>query len=245
MAIESIEHDGVPLRVARPGASPSGGVVVLHQAPGYSPQTAQWLEQLADEGYLAVAPLLLHRQGVEAVDPGERFGGDMVAFAKFLPGDDDARSDVAAALAFLEAEGIGPSATALLGFSYGGRATYLIASEQPVAAAVSFYGGGVQRKNFHGNEELPALADRTAQLRTPFLGLFGEQDFMLTAGELDEWEQELAGAPVRAELVRYPAAGHAFDVDMPMGPGMPSPYVAEAAEDATRRALDFLRAALR
>src|ERR1700722_16365797 len=44
------------------------------------------------------------------------------------------------------------------------------------------------------------------------LGLYGEQDLLPSPGELDEWEQQLA-APVAAELVRYPDAGHAFDVE--------------------------------
>jgi carboxymethylenebutenolidase len=132
----------------------------------------------------------------------------------------------------------------VLGFSYGGRAAYLVAAEQDLGAAVSFYGNGVQRKSFLGNEELPALADRTRSLRTPWLGLYGEQDFLLTPGELDEWQKELAEAPVDTELVRYPNAGHAFDVQEPFGPG-PIPYVADATEDATERTLRFLDENLR
>jgi carboxymethylenebutenolidase len=244
MSIEDIRLRNTPARVAGPASSPRGGVVVLHQAPGYSPQTAAWLERLAAEGYLAVAPLLLHRQGVTAVNPVERFGGDVVAFAKFLPGDDEVREDVAAVLDHFESAGIAPSVTGIVGFSYGGRASYLIAAERTLGAAVSFYGGGVQRKSFEGNDQLPALNDRTAGLRTPWLGLFGEQDFMLTPGELDEWELELRKAPVSTQLIRYPDAGHAFDVDMPLGPGLPTSYAADAAEDATTRALEFLRARL-
>ena len=45
------------------------------------------------------------------------------------------------------------------------------------------------------------------------LGLYGEQDLLPSPGELDEWEQQLSAAPVAAELVRYPDAGHAFDVE--------------------------------
>lgn len=127
---------------------------------------------------------------------------------------------------------------------YGGRLTYLVASQQPLTAAVSYYSGGVQRKNFHGNDAIPALTDRTAVLQTPWLGFIGEQDFMLEPGELDEWETALKSAPVDVELVRYAGSGHAFDVDMPFGPGMPSPYVAEVADDAERRTLEFLTARL-
>jgi carboxymethylenebutenolidase len=241
MTILQLERAGVRLRVARPaGAGARAAVIVLHQAPGYTPQIESWLTALSEKGYLAVAPLLLHRQGIETVNPLERFGGDLAAFSAFLPEDDDTRSDVGAALAFVAVEGIALSSTALVGFSYGGRAAYLIATEQPVAAAVSFYSGGVQNENFHGNDALPGLADRTAHLKAPWLGLFGDRDFMFSPSELDEWEAALAPVDQQTQIVRYPGAGHAFDVDMPFGPGMPSPYDPTAAADSYARVHAFL-----
>ena len=244
MTIETFQYNDVPLRIARPAGPAATAVVVLHQAAGYSPQIAGWLGRLAENGYLAVAPMLLHRHGVESINPFERFGADMGAFARFLPGDGDLSADVDTALRFLSAEGVAPTATAVLGFSYGGRGAYLIAAERALGAAVTFYGNGVQRKSFEGNDQLPALADKTASLRTPWLGLYGEQDFLLTPGELDEWEGSLAHAPVGTEIIRYANAGHAFDVEEAFGPGMPVPYVADATEDATARTLRFLEKSL-
>ena len=240
---ETIVHNDVPLRFIAPSGEPRAGVIVLHQAPGFTPQIEGWLERLAGEGYLAVAPLLHHRTGSEFLNPAD-FGGDLSAFAAALPGDNDAVNDIGAALDYLAEQGLEASHAGILGFSYGGRLTYLVASQRPLAAAVSYYSGGIQRKNFHGNDAIPALTERTAGLQTPWLGFIGEQDFMLEPGELDAWEAALESAPVPVELVRYPGAGHAFDVDMPFGPGMPSPYVAEAADDAERRALEFLTARL-
>ncbi|MFV0373864.1 dienelactone hydrolase family protein [Microbacterium sp.] len=240
MTIESTEYSGVPLRVARPLTTPEAAVLVFHQAPGYTPQTSYWLEQLAEKGYLAVAPLLLHRQGVEVIDPGARFGGDMAAFAAFLSGDKELRADLEAALAFAESESIARSSIGVLGHSYGGRAAYLLASEYALAGAVGYYAVGVQRHAFQGNDGLPALADRTSALQTPWLGLLGEQDMLYTPGELDDWDAALSSAPVEAANVRYAGAGHAFDLDMPMGPGLPSPFNADAAQDAQRRAVEFL-----
>ena len=240
MSIESLEQHAVPLRVARPAGPATTGVVVLHQAAGYSPQIEDWLLRLAGRGHLAVAPLLLHRHGVERVDPAERFGGDLGAFAKFLPGDPEALADFDAAADFLRAGGIEPKRTGVVGFSYGGRAAYLVAAEHALGAAVTFYGNGIHAESFHGNDRLPALTDRVRDLRTPWLGLYGERDFLLAEGELDDWEQLLPAAPVPADLVRYPEAGHAFDVDTPFGPGGHSPYHPEATKDAIDRALGFL-----
>ena len=243
--IDDLVVGGVPCRIARPDGHAESGVVVLHQGPGYSAQTAQWLEQLAADGYLAVAPLLLHHRGVEAVDPFARFAGDLAAFAAFLPGDDEVRGDVEAAVGVLLDAGLPPERCAVLGFSYGGRAAFLAATEHALGAAVTFYGNGIQTDGYPGNDGVPALADRVPHLRTPWLGLYGEQDFLLAPGELDQFDASLRNAPVTAQLVRYAAAGHAFDVDMSFGPGTPSTLCPPAAGDATDRALTFLRDHLR
>ncbi|MCP2256145.1 carboxymethylenebutenolidase [Prauserella aidingensis] len=245
MIIESTQHGGVPLRIARPAQPRSTGVVVLHQANGYAPQTESWLTRLAERGHLAVAPLLLQRRGVESVDPTERFGDDLNAFARFLPGDADVLEDITTALDYLTTEDLDARHTGVLGFSYGGRAAYLIATKRALGGAVTFYGNGIHRESFLGNEHIPALTSRVKSLQTPWLGLYGDQDFLLAEGELDEWQTELTGAPVNTELVRYPDAGHAFDVDQAFSPDMPSPYIAKAAEDASERTLRFFDSTLR
>lgn len=244
ITIEDLTVDGVPCKIARPLGPAGTGVVVLHQAPGYSPQTAGWLERLADDGHLALAPLLLHHRGEQAVDPFERFGGDLAAFAAFLPGDDEVRGDVTAVLGFLRGSGVEPGRTGVLGFSYGGRAAFLTATEHRLGAAVTFYGNGIQNDGYPGNDGAPALADRVPRLRTPWLGLYGDRDVLLAEGELDEFEVSLRQAPAFTELVRYPTAGHAFDVDTTFGPGAPSTLHPDAATDATDRTRAFLRAHL-
>lgn len=242
--IDDLVIDGVPFRVARPAGPVETGVVVLHQAPGYSPHTAEWLERLAQHGHLTIAPLLLHHRGEEAIDPFTRFNGDLDAFAAFLPGDDEVRGDIAAALGYLRSSGVAAERSAVLGFSYGGRAAFLTATEHRLGAAITFYGNGIQNDGYPGNNDVPPLADRAPQLQTPWLGLYGEQDFLLTPGEIDELEVSLRRAPGFTELVRYPAAGHAFDADMTFAPGAPSSLNPDAANDATERTLTFLRTRL-
>ena len=154
---------------------------------------------------------------------------------------------MAASLDYLRSAGFAPTATGVLGFSYGGRAAYLAAAEHALGGAVGWYAVGVQRSTYHGNDDLPALADRTAELQTPWLGLLGELDFFQQPGELDDWEAALPGAPVPAQLVRYPKAGHAFDVQLPEEVPAPPGFLldADAAADAARRTREFFRKQLR
>lgn len=243
--IDSLNVEGVPLRIARPTAGATTGVVVLHQGPGYAPHTVEWLQRLADDGHLVVAPLLLHHRGEEAVDPFTRFDGDLAAFAAFLPGDDEVRSDITAALNYLSSCGISAQRTAIIGFSFGGRAAFLAAIERNVGGVVTFYGNGIAFDGYAGNEAIPALSERIPQLQNPWLGLYGDRDFLLADGELDEFEILLRGASTHTELVRYAGAGHAFDADMIFAPGAPSSLDPDTARDAIERTRAFLETHLR
>ena len=134
--------------------------------------------------------------------------------------------------------------SAVLGFSYGGCVSFLTATEHRLGGAITFYGNGIQNDGYPSNNDVPPLADRAPQLQTPWLGIYGDQDFLLAQGEIDEFEVSLRRAPGFTELVRYPTAGHAFDADMTFAPGAPSSLNPAAVNDATERALTFLRTRL-
>ncbi|WP_062382945.1 dienelactone hydrolase family protein [Demequina iriomotensis] len=236
MTIEIGEHNGVPLRIARAGGTPRGGVVVLHQAPGYTPQIAEWLERLAAHGYAAVAPMLHHRRGAELVDP---LGFPSIEeFALAMPGDESTGADIAGAVDFLRDLGIDGARVGVLGFSFGGRAALVAALEGSVAAAASYYANGIIEPAYGEHPGLRALGDRLGDLSTPWIGLFGADDFLLAEGELDAIERALVQASAESEVVRYEGAGHAFDLEEFM-PGLPSPLVPDAAADARTRTMAF------
>ncbi len=231
-------HAGsVPLHFRVPKGTPRGAVVVLHQAHGMTPHVHDWLSTFADEGYLAVAPALHHRRGVETIDPMAEFGGDLALFSAALPSDEQFLEDFAAVLAVLAEDlGIPAAEVSVVGFSYGGRAAYLAATRFPIASSVSWYPVGIHRKNFHGNGGLPALELDRENPSAPWLGLNGTDDQLLAPGELEEWQHAIneSGNP-RAEIINYPGAGHAFDVKGGPFPGAPSPFHEAAFNDALLR----------
>jgi carboxymethylenebutenolidase len=234
--------NGVPVRSRHPEGPRRGVIVLLHPGPGLVPPFLGWLDLLAAEGYEAIAPQLFHRAGREYYDPMADFGGDQVAFAAALPGDKDVEQDVDAVIAGLVALGVSTPEIGLLGFSYGARAALMLATKKSLGAAVSWYPVGVQRKGFGMNPEIGAI-HLTAAPSTPWLGLSGEQDFLLQPGELDEWEAALnAIGSDHVELVRYPTAGHGFDAHGSMGPGAPDSYDGPARDDGLARTLAKFRA---
>ena len=68
-------------------------------------------------------------------------------------------------------------------------------------------------------------------LQTPWLGLFGDEDSSIPVEDVERLRQELDGADVPHEVVRYAGAEHGFHCDQ-----RPS-YHAEAATDAWARTL--------
>jgi carboxymethylenebutenolidase len=178
----------------RPDAAPV--VLVIHEIFGLNDWARAVADQLAAEGYIAVAPDLLSGKapggaGSSAVTPdGAR------ALIAQLDGAEvarrlDAAADYAMAL---------PAAAkrfGVVGFCWGGGISFTYASTRAdLGAAVSFYGVAPP----------PAAL---ARIKAPVLALYGGNDARVTSTE----------APAAAELKRlgkrfeseiYAGAGHAF-----------------------------------
>jgi carboxymethylenebutenolidase len=79
------------------------------------------------------------------------------------------------------------------------------------------------------------LVGLAPNLRTPWLGLYGEEDALITEAEVEALRDAAAQAGVPTELVTYPGAGHAFHSD-----DREAVYRPAAAVDAWARASAFL-----
>jgi carboxymethylenebutenolidase len=188
--------------------------------------------RFAEAGYHAVAPHLFHRTGAPALgydDPSQ-----VVPHVAALD-DDKVLADVDAVLAHLAGVPWGSPQVAVVGFCLGGRVSFLVAARRPLGAAVGFYGGGIVTSRF---PMLPPLVDEAGDLKTPWLGLFGDRDEMIAVADVERLRAELGPAKVDYEIVRYPDAGHGFHCDQR------GSYVPEAAADAWARTLAWLGAHL-
>ena len=96
---------------------------------------------------------------------------------------------------------------------------------------MGFYGGGIVRPRF---PRLPPLLERAGELKTPWLGLFGDLDAVIPVEDVETLRTRLAGLDVPTEVLRYATAEHGFH-----NRSRPS-YNAAAATDAWDRALDWL-----
>jgi carboxymethylenebutenolidase len=225
--------------LARPkDGGPHPAVLVFQEIFGVNPHIRSVTERVAAEGYVALAPDVFHRTA-----PGIELGYDEQGLARGIAlmqqvKASEAIADVAAAIAALAKRAdVGGRGTGAMGFCFGGHLTYLAACELPIAAAASFYGGGIA-VGAPGNEPPPTV-ERTKKIRGRILCLFGENDGYIPADQVAKIRGELERHEIRHEVVVYPKVGHGFFCD-----ARPD-YDRASADDAWRRVTALFRKELR
>ena len=226
-----------PMRayVARPDGEPRGAVVVVQEAFGVNGHIEDVTRRLADAGYYAIAPDLFHRSGAGCVVEYGDFAKVMEYF-KDVSGDEAILTDISAALDHLHSAGFSDPRIGVVGFCFGGRVSYLVALRYALGVAVGFYGGGIVTGRF---PQFPPLVADTANLRTPWLGLFGDQDASIPVDDVEQLRSALQVTGVDTEVVRYADAGHGFHCDQR------TDYRPDDAKDAWDRTLRWFGAHIR
>lgn len=206
------------------GEGPWPTVIVVQEWWGLDNQTETIVDRLAGlpEPYLAFAPDLYH--GEVAL-----LGDEEKATAlsqKYGPG---APEELSKTFDALKTHQDCNGKVGTVGFCFGGRMALVLGARRPLDALCTFYGGGMQR-----------VFDQLGSLKSPVLGLYGDQDKSIPQGTIEEFDKLLDKIGVPHEIVVYPGAGHAFFRDHD-----PSKYRPEAAADAWERLQKFFAEYLR
>ncbi len=209
----SVDGGKMPAYVARPeaaGAHP--GVVLFMEIFGVNGHIRSVADRVAAEGYVVMAPDLFHRTaaGIELGYDAEGLGKGLELMNKVTA--TELLADTRAAIDALKARSdVGGKGVGVMGFCFGGHAAYLTACELPVAAAVSFYGGGIA-VGAPGGEQ-PATIERTAKIAGKVLCLFGDKDGYIPADQIQAIRDRLSADGVDHDVVVYPGVGHGFFCD--------------------------------
>jgi carboxymethylenebutenolidase len=215
--IELVSADGHRLaaHVARPVAPARAGVVVVQEIFGVNSHIRSVADGYAAEGFLAIAPALFDR-----VRPGIELGyaeADMnEGFAhKVAVGNDAPLLDIAAAIAWLRAQGM--TRVGIVGYCWGGLLSWLAATRLAgLDASAPYYGGG-----------MPDFKDEKAQC--PVMAHFAEQDRWIPLPAIEAFGVAQQGASPPVEIHRY-AAHHGFNCDQR---GAWEPVAARLARERT------------
>jgi carboxymethylenebutenolidase len=200
--------------LARPSTDgPWPGVIVVHEWWGLDEQTKSIADRLAGVGYLSIAPDLFH---------GE-LAGDREQAARLVEKHSAAERDLVKVFDSLKQDKECSGTVGCVGFCFGGRMSLMLALQRPMDAICTFYGGGMHR-----------IFDRLGGLKSPVLGLFGDQDESIPVERVREFERRLITLGLENEIVIYPDSGHAFFRDSD-----PAVYRPEAAADAWQRLTRF------
>jgi carboxymethylenebutenolidase len=201
-------------------------VIVIHEIFGLSDWIRGVADQLAKDGFIAIAPDFLSGMGPNKGGSQELGSQGSTQAIRNVTDEDKVRilNDVREyALKIPAANG----KTATVGFCWGGAASSLFALRQPgLNAAVAYYGG------------MPADAAAFAGAKTPILGLYAANDTRVNA-TLDLAKTELAKRNVTYEQHFFEGAGHGFLRQQAGNQNAPNNM--KATEQAWPLTLEFIR----
>jgi carboxymethylenebutenolidase len=186
-------------------------VLVVSEIFGVHEYIADITRRLAQQGYMAIAPELMLRQG----DPSSYAEmGKLIAEVVSKVPDEQVMDDLDACVAWAATQGGDVSKLGITGFCWGGRITWLYAAHNPrVKAGVAWYG----RLNGPVSALNPRHAiDLAGQLKAPVLGLYGSADTGIPVAAVEKMQAALAtgnAAAKRSSIHVYPNAPHAFHAD--------------------------------
>src|SRR5713101_2846510 len=214
--------------IARPKTSPAPAVVVLQELFGVNADIRKTCDELAEQGFLAVAPDLFWRQepGVNLSVTSEADWQHGLRLYQAYDRDAGARDakDTVDAVAKL------PGCTgkvAVLGYCLGALMVFLTAVRHGVDAAVAYHGGDTEK-----------YLGEVDGLHAPLLMHLAEEDEFISKAAQAEIKAALAKKP-SATVYSYPGQHHAFSRHNG------AHYNAAAATLANGRTSEFLNQQLR
>jgi len=187
-------------------------IVVIHEIFGMSDWVQMEADELAEAGYLAIAPDLLSGMGPNGGGTSSLPDGNAVGKAiRDLPPDQitadlNAVADYAAKLPAANGK------VAVAGFCWGGTQSFRFATNRPsLVAAFVFYGTG------------PESADAINAIKAPVYGFYAGNDARVGA-TVPKTMEMMTAAKKTFEVVTYEGAGHGF---MRAGDAPPPPADAD------------------
>src|SRR3989454_3661747 len=197
---------------------PAPAVIVIHEVFGMSDFIRQTTEQLAKDGFVAIAPDLLSRRGGTPSSPDS--ARKLIATLNA----DTVTADLNATRAYLKTVKAARSDdVGVIGFCWGGGQSFRYATNAPeLKAFVVCYGPS------------PNPADM-AKIRAKGLGVYAENDARIDAG-LPDAAAAMRAAGEEDPYTVYPRGGHGF---------LRTREKPEVADSAWRAVISFFRAQLK
>jgi carboxymethylenebutenolidase len=173
-------------------------VIVIHEIFGLTDWVRGVTDQLAEAGYIAIAPDLLSGMGPNGGGSDSFGGGDGVrGKIRDLP-PDQITADLDAVAKYVTALPAANGKVSVSGFCWGGGQSFRYATNnKDLKAAFVFYGSP------------PDSAEAIERIECPVYGFYGENDARINA-TIPKTEELMQAAGKTYEPVIYSGAGHGF-----------------------------------
>ena len=195
----TVKHDGreVGCYIGFPevkGKAPA--VVVIHEIYGLSDWARNVVDELAEAGYIAIAPDLLWGTGAKGGGTAE-LSSDQIGLKIRALSADQITADLNACADYVKKLDACNGKIAVAGFCYGGGESFRFATNnKDVKAAFVFYG-------------TPPKADAMKKIQSPVYGFYGGNDARVTA-TVPQATIDMKAAGKSYEPTVYDGAGHGF-----------------------------------
>lgn len=177
---------------------PAPVVVLIHENKGLNDWARSMADQVAEAGYIAVAPDLLSEFSTDIEQTSDFATPDDATKAIGQLNPEQVMSDLDAVAAWSETIPASNGKLASAGFCWGGARSFeFAASSDALDMAMVFYGTG------------PTDAELYEDIDVPVYGFYGGADERVNA-TIDTSKQEMEAAGKTYEPVIYDGAGHAF-----------------------------------
>ncbi len=185
--------------VAYPEVSENAlAVIVIHENRGLTDWVRSFADQMAEAGYIALAPDLLSGFSEKFQKTSDFPVSDDARSAIYELDPDQVTQDLLAVQQYAQGLDAANGKTAVMGFCWGGSNTFRFATNaQNLEAALVFYGTA------------PKEQSELARIETPVYGFYGGNDNRVNA-TIEATEQMMKAEDKFYEYEIYEGAGHAF-----------------------------------
>jgi carboxymethylenebutenolidase len=185
-------------------------IIVAQEAFGVTRHIERVCDRFAQEGFVAVAPALFHR---EHPNPKLPYGDPSIQRYMGALRAEDIIEDINQTIIWTQSDQFRRTnglKIGIVGYCMGGRVAYLAATScAGLSASVCYYGGNILAPLGDGVTPI----DLTSGISCPIMGNFGDDDANPSPDDVATISAALGSAGVAHDFKSYPGAGHGFNCD--------------------------------
>ncbi len=171
---------------------------MIHENKGLTDWVRGVADQLAEAGYVALAPDMLSGTGPGGGNTPEYESVDAATKGIYALKPEQVTADLDAVFEYAKKLPAGNKVVAVGGFCWGGGQSFAYATHNPdIAAACVFYGTAPKDEAVY------------KEIKTPVYGFYGGKDFRIS-GEVPNVEKRMKALGKTYEPIVYKDAGHGF-----------------------------------